>query len=762
MRNFTLAPCRLLLLLCLACLTATAQHAGPISDAEVNRRVDALLRQMTVQEKIGQLAQLSGNTSLGEGKQTEGLLRQGEGGSVLWQKDPAAINRLQHIAVEQSRLHIPLIFAYDVIHGFRTTFPVPLAMAASWDPALVEQAQSVAAQEASAAGIRWTFAPMVDIARDARWGRIIEGAGEDPYLGAAMARAQVRGFQGSYLGSPQHVLACAKHFAAYGAADGGRDYDSSYVPEERLRNVYFPPFHAALQAGADTFMSAYMDLNDVPATGNRFLLQDVLRRDWGFQGFVVSDAFAVRSLVTHGFARDPQDAAYRALTAGVNMDMASGTYLQNLPTLVKQGRIPLATIDAAVRPILAAKIRLGLFEHPYADLNQVQQVLNAPQHRQLARTAAQRTFVLLRNENGLLPLKNVTSLAVIGPLADAPRDTLGSWTADADLHETVTVLQGIRNHLGSAAHIAYAPGPEIRRQFPGPFEHILNPHPAPPQTPEQAKAAFEQAVATARGADLVVMVLGEITDMAGEAASRASLKLPGQQEQLLEAVAALGKPVVLVLINGRPLDLRWAAQHIPAILEAWYPGTEGGNAVADALFGDINPGGKLPVSWPRSVGQEPLYYDHNLTHEPETSPRFTSRYWDEASSPLYPFGYGLSYTTFAFSNLRLSAPQVRVGQPLQVSVDVQNTGSRAGDEVVQLYIHQQAGSASRPVRELKGFQRVSLAPGEKKTVRFTLGREELSFWSPQARKWVEEAEQFDVWAGGDSTAALHGTFKVVP
>ena len=748
-------------LLCLVPLAA-AQPSGPMPDAEVNRRVDALLHQMTLQEKIGQLTQLSGMLTTPAGAQTPARIRQGLGGSVLWLKDPAAINRLQHMAVDESRLHIPLLFGYDVIHGFHTTFPVPLAMAASWDPALVEQEQSAAAQEASAVGIRWTFAPMVDIARDARWGRIVEGAGEDPYLGAAMARAQVRGFQGPYLGSAGHMLACAKHFAGYGAAEGGRDYDSSYVPEERLRNVYFPPFHAALEAGVGSFMSAYMDLNDVPASGNSFLLHDVLRRDWGFAGFVVSDAFAVRNLVTHGFARDPADAAYRALTAGVNMDMASATYLANLPALVQEGKIPQATIDAAVRPILAAKIRLGLFEHPYADLARVQQVLNAPQHLQLARVAAQRTLVLLRNENGLLPLrKNVGTLAVIGPLADAPGE-IGSWTADADLKQAVTVLQGIRNKLGSGARIEYASGPEIRRTFAGPFDAMLNPHPAPPQTPEQAQAAFEQAVATARRADTVIMVLGETARMSGEAASRASLKLPGRQEELLQAVAALGKPVVLVLISGRPLDLRWASAHIPAILEAWYPGTEGGNAIADALFGDVNPGGKLPVSWPRSVGQEPLYYDHNLTHLPETSPRFTSRYWDEASSPLYPFGYGLSYTTFAFSNLRLSAPQVRVGEPLQVSVDVRNTGARAGDEVVQLYIHQEAGSASRPARELKGFERVRLAPGEKKTVRFTLGRNELSFWSPQAKQWVEEAEPFDLWAGGDSTATLHASFNVVP
>ncbi len=732
-----------------------------LTDQQVEEKVNALLAQMTLEEKIGQLTQIGGGFL--PGVKPEEAARKGGAGSVLWLSDTAKINQIQHVAVEQSRLHVPILFGLDVIHGYHTIFPVPLAMAASWDPALVEKAQSIAASEAGAAGIKWTFTPMVDIARDPRWGRIVEGAGEDPFLGAAMARAQVRGFQGPYLGSPDHILACAKHFAGYGAADGGRDYDSAYVPEEHMWNVYLPPFRAAVDAGVGTLMSAYMDLNDVPATGNRWLLEDVLRQAWGFQGLVVSDAFAVASLVTHGFARDPQDAANRAFTAGVNMDMASGTYAGNLGKLVQDGRITAAQIDNAVRPILAIKFRLGLFDHPYVDESRVQQVFNAPGHQQRARLAAERSLVLLRNENQLLPLKkNVASLAVIGPLADSVGDTLGSWTMSGGPSNAVTVLAGIRNKLGSGVRVDYAKGPDIKRDIPSMFDEFMPGPKKPPETPAEAEEQFNKAVETARGADVAVLVLGELANMSGEAASRSSLDLPGRQEQLLESIVALAKPVVLVLMNGRPLSISWAAAHVPAILEAWYPGAEGGNAVADVLFGDANPGGKLPISWPRAVGKVPVFYAHNLTHEPEDSPRFKSRYWDSPSSPLYPFGYGLSYTKFAFSNLHLSQSQARIGQALGVSVDVENTGGRAGDEVAQLYIHQRAGSASRPVRELKGFERITLAPGEKKTVQFTLGKEELSFWSPQEKKWVEEPEDFDLWVGEDSTATLHTSFKINP
>jgi beta-glucosidase len=746
----------------------TASSKPPI-DAQVRDKVISLLGQMTLDEKIAQLSQLPG-FPLPEFKENvnqtlEEVLKQVGAGSVLWVSDPKEINRLQHLAVEQSRMHIPVLFGLDVIHGYHTIFPAPIAMASSWDTKMVEDAQAVAAQEARAAGIQWTFAPMVDIARDARWGRMVEGAGEDPYLGAAMARAQVLGFQGKQPGAPDRVLACVKHFAGYGAAEGGRDYDSSYVPEEQMWNVYLPPFKAALDAGVGSLMSAYMDLNDVPASSNAWLLHDVLRESWKFQGFVVSDAFAVRSLVTHGYARDYQDAAHKAFTAGLNMDMASGTYLKYLPIEVQQGRVTMQQIDDAVRSVLESKIRLGLFEHPYIDEAHIDQVLNDPAHQQQARLAVQRSVVLLRNEGGLLPLdksgKTIRSIAVIGPLGDADTDLLTMWGAMTKPGPTVSILQGIQEKVGSAVRVAYAHGPNLRRDIPSPFENlpISAMKEQPVQTPKEVHKAIEDAVALAGRSDVAVLVLGEIDLMSAEYASRASLKLSNGQQELLEAVFATGKPIVLVLVNGRPLDISWAAEHVPAILEAWYPGSQGGNGIADVLFGDANPSGHLPVSWPRSTGQTPLYYSHNLTQLPETSPDFKSRYWDVRSTPLYPFGHGLSYTTFGFDNLKVT-PTARTGGTIDVSVDVTNTGKRAGDIVVQLYIHQRAGSASRPVRQLEGFERVALEPGAKRTVHFTLGKDELQFWSPTKKMWVVEPEQFDVWVGEDSSAALHGEFRL--
>jgi beta-glucosidase len=730
------------------------------SETEVTKRVEAILGKLSLEEKIGQLTQLGG-ADFNPGPKPEDIIRKGGAGSVLWLNNTKKFNAFQKIAVEESPSKIPLLFALDVIHGYRTIFPVPLAMASSWDPSIVERAQTVAAREARAAGLHWTFGPMLDIARDARWGRIVEGAGEDPCLGAAMAAAQVRGFQGAYPGSPDHVVACAKHFAGYGAVDGGRDYDPVYLPENQLRNVYFPPFEAAVKAGVGTFMSAYMDLNDVPASGNRFLLRDVLRDEWGFKGFVVSDAFAVASLVVQGFARNRRDAAFRALSAGVNMDMASNTYPENLPGLVKDGTLKEADIDAAVRPILAIKIRMGLFEQPYVDEAKLAQVIALPEHRKEARLAAQRSMVLLRNEGGLLPLKkDLKNVAVIGPLADSKEATEGSWMVFEHKPAAVTVLEGIRSKL-PGAKAEYAPGPEIRREITSFFDEMAPDAKKVVQTPEQAEASFQTAVATARKADLVIMVLGENADMAGEFASRASLDLPGRQEELLKAVAALGKPVVLVLLNGRPLSINWAAENVPAILEAWEPGSEGGNAVADILFGDVNPGGKLPVTFPRKGSHAPLYYARNLTHSPEGSQMYRSRYWDGPTTPLYPFGFGLSYTTFSITNLKVSAPQVKVGKTVTVTADVTNTGSVAGDEVVQLYIHQKAGSDSRPLRELKGFERVTLKPSETKTITFSLGPAELSHWSTSAGKRVQDVEAFDIWVGSDSTATLHSDFKLV-
>jgi beta-glucosidase len=743
----------------------TAGTAASIqSETEVVERVEALLGRMSLAEKVGQLTQI-GVADFVFGPNPEDIIRKGGAGSVLWLNNTRRINALQKIAVEESPSGIPLLFALDVIHGYRTIFPVPLAMASSWDQAVAEQAQAVAAREARAAGLHWTFAPMLDIARDARWGRVVEGAGEDPYLGAAMAAAQVRGFQGADLADPQRVLACAKHFAGYGAADGGRDYDPVYLSEAQLRNVYFPPFQAALEAGVGTFMSAYMDLNNVPASGNRWLLHDILRGEWGFQGFVISDAFAVGNLVVQGFARDRREASLRALQAGMNMDMASNAYLENLAGLVQDGLLAMEQLDEMVRPVLAIKLRMGLFENPYVDETLLEKVVALPEHRQAARHAAQRSMVLLRNEGGLLPLsKNLQSVAVIGPLADSMVATEGSWMVFGHQPAAVTVLQGVRHKL-PVARVEYAPGVKIRREFPSWFEQMNPENGTAAQTPEQAEAAsqaaFQAAVATARRADLVIMVLGENADMAGESASRASLDLPGRQEELLKAVVALGKPVVLVLLNGRPLSIAWAAQNVPAILEAWEPGTEGGHAVADILFGDANPGGKLPVCFPRSASHVPLYYARTLTHAPEGSPMNPSRYWDSLTTPLYPFGFGLSYTTFSIDNLQVSASRVKVGQAVTVTAEVTNTGALAGDEVVQLYIHQKWGSDSRPLRELKGFERLTLQPGETRTVAFQLGPAEFSYWSTSAGEWVQEPAAFDLWVGADSLATLHAAFEVV-
>ena len=734
---------------------------------EAKQKAEALLKQMTLDEKVGQLNESSGIVMPGIGtEKPDDLIANGGVGSILWQMDVKEINRLQHIAMEKSRLHIPIIFGFDVIHGYRTVFPVPLAMASSWDPSVEEQAQHLAAEDARAAGIQWTFTPMVDIARDARWGRIVEGAGEDPFLGSAMARAQVRGFQGAKLG-PNSVLVCVKHFAGYGAPEGGRDYDSVYVPEELMQNVYLVPFHAAEEAGAGSFMSAYMDLNEVPATGNHWLLTDVLRKDWGFQGLVLSDAFAVGSLVTHGYARDGEDAAYKAITAGLNMDMASLTYSHNLAKLVKDGKVSETYLDEMVLPILEAKYDLGLFEHPYADESKVDATLSRPEGLALERKLASRSMVLLRNENRALPLsKSLKKVAVIGPLADSKQEIEGGWTVEGlfspggGKSHPVTVLAGIKNKLGPNAQVTLVAGPMPARVYPGFMDAFSGRKPAPPPTPEEIADWIDKAKAAAADADVVVAVMGETASMSGEAASRSTLDLPGIQVQMLEAVTATGKPVILVLEGGRPLDIRWAAEHVSAILEAWYPGTEGGDAVADVLFGDVNPGGKLPVSWPRTAGSEPLYYNHTTTHEPEDAPGFTSRYWDINSKPLYPFGYGLSYSAFKFANLHLSKSSIGVDDMTEVSVDVTNTGSVAGDAVAQIYIHQRYGSASRPVRQLKGFERIALQPGETKTLKFPLGKDELKYWNPQTKQWIVEPSEFDVWAGEDSRSSLHADLKV--
>ncbi|RXH54303.1 beta-glucosidase BglX [Granulicella sibirica] len=721
---------------------------------EALRFANDLLKKMTLEEKIGQMSQTAMNTP--DKKAVDDGIRKGQIGSLLFITDATEINRLQKIAVDESRLHIPLIVGFDVIHGFRTIYPVPIAMAASWEPSVAETAQRMAAREASSDGVRWTFAPMVDIARDPRWGRIMEGAGEDPYLGSRMAEAQVRGFQGDL--GPDHILACVKHFAGYGAAVGGRDYDSSNISDDQLWNVYLPPFKAAVDAGAGSLMSAYMDLNSVPATGNKFLLHDVLREQWGFKGFVVSDWDSVKSLTVHGFSADDRDAATRAVNAGVDMEMTSHTFRDNLAAAVKQGTVKESTIDDAVRDILVAKYRLGLFKNPYVDTAKIENISAA--QRAATRKAATQTAVLLRNEGGLLPLtKAPASIAVIGPLANAKADTMGSWSLAGHPADTVTVLEGIKNKFGNGTNIRSTTGVEIFRDQPSIFDDQF-PDPKPVLTTDEAKKAeFDKAIAMVKDSEMTVLVLGEAQTMSGERASRSSLTLPGKQQELLEAAVATGKPIVLVLLNARPLDITWASAHVPAILDVWYPGTEGGNAVADLLSGAANPGGKLPVSWPRNVGQVPIYYGDNLTQiprDPET------RYWDGSSAPLYPFGYGLSYSTFTLGNMKMSSTSLKKTGEVTVSVDVQNTSATAGDEVVQLYTHQRAGSASRPVRELKGFRRVQLGPNETKTVTLTLKAEQLGFWSPAKRIPVLEAGAFDLWIGTSSQAEMHSEFTLEP
>ncbi|NNH08802.1 beta-glucosidase BglX [Cellulomonas fimi] len=741
---------------------------APTTDEAIRARVEDLLSRMTLDEKAGQLTQYfafdlpPGEAAVGDLPQKPGevddALASGGAGSLLFVNDAARTNRLQRQAVDGSRHGIPVLFGYDVIHGLRTILPVPIALAASWDPETIERGQAVAAREARAVGIHWTFAPMVDIARDPRWGRIVEGAGEDPYLGSAVAAAQVRGFQGGRIGTPERVIAGPKHFAGYGAAIGGRDYDEVDLSDQQLRNVYLPPFKAAVDAGAGNIMTAYMPLNGVPATANAWLLKDVLRDEWGFDGFLVSDANAVRNLVTHGYAADLPDAAVRAVEVGLDLEMAiSDPAYAHLPEAVESGAVSIEAVDACVRRILEVKVRLGLFEEPYVDEDRAAAVLADPAHRQVAREAAQRSAVLLRNDGRLLPLDPdaLGSVAVIGPLADSKRDTLGPWVFDDDLDETVTILDGLRARLGDTTDVRYAPGVRpAQRTFPSMFEMFPgNATPDPEDFDDEAELA--RAVELARTSDVAVLVVGEWQGMIGEAASRSSLELPGRQLELLQAVAATGTPVVLLVMNGRPLDLRWAAQHVPAILDVWYPGTQGGTAVADLLVGDVAPGGKLPFTWPRTVGQVPMIYSHTTSFEPQNQGR---RYWDEESTPLFPFGFGLGYGEFTYSDLRLDAETIPLDGSLTASVTVTNAGQHDGDEVVQLYVHQRHGSAARPVRELKGFQRIHLAAGESRTVELTIGPDELRYWSAAARGFVVDATTFDVGIGGDSTVPLTASF----
>jgi len=715
-------------------------ECGDLSPLFLNRqeeRVNSLLEKMTLEEKLGQLQMLDGDADGRFRDEHIDLIRRGLLGSTLNVRGAKRTNELQRVSIDTSRLKIPVLFSFDVIHGYRTVFPVPLGEAASWDPPSAERAASVAAREASAAGVRWTFAPMVDIARDPRWGRIVEGAGEDPYLGAAFAIARVTGFQ------QNKVIACAKHWVGYGAAEGGRDYNSTEISEGTLRNVYFPPFKAALDAGVGTFMSAFNDLNGVPTSANPFTLKTVLRQEWKFDGIVVSDYTSVLELINHGLAANDSEAARLALTAGVDIEMVSRLFGRHLPELIKQGKVPMTAVDDAVRNVLRIKLRLGLFENPYTDESGEQAMLLSREHLAAAREAAARSIVLLKNDADTLPLKkDIKSIAVVGPLADDQMNLMGSWTGDGRKEDVVTLLAGLKSKASAATKLTYAKGCEISGD---------------------SIAGIDEAVRIAREADLVIAAVGESADMSGEASTRSSLDLPGRQLDLVKALQATNKPVVVVLMNGRPLTINWIAERVPAVVETWFAGTQAGNGIADVLFGDVNPGGKLPVTFPAAIGQVPIYYNHkNTGRPPNAANKYSSKYLDAPWKPLFPFGFGLSYTRFRLSDLRLSAARIRPDDRISASVDVENAGARTGDEVVQLYIRDLAASATRPVLELKGFQRITLKAGERRRVGFALTPTHLGFWNHENR-FVVEPGMFKITVATSSSDpnALVGDLEVV-
>jgi beta-glucosidase len=763
-----------------------AQLASP----ELNARVESLLKQMTLDEKIGQLTSYSAGFATGPGagasnQRWDEMVATGQVGSFLNLASAEATNHYQHLAVEKSRLHIPILFGLDVIHGHRTTFPVPLALAASWDPAAVETVARTGATEARADGVAWVFSPMVDISRDARWGRIVESSGEDPYLGSALARAWVNGYQQDDLSRSDSVAVSVKHYAAYGAPIAGRDYNAVDMSEILLRQVYLEPYRAAVKAGAATMMSSFNTINGVPATANPFTLNQVLRNEWGFDGLVVSDWGAVSELVNHGIG-DSSTVARKALQAGVDMDMEGYLYSSVIAPQVRSGKIPERVIDEAVRRVLRVKFALGLFEHPYAPEGAAYEA--TPERRAVARKVAEETFVLLKNDpllggEPLLPISSTTGkVALIGPLADNQREMLGAWAVSGDARNAVTLRTALTRRLGS--RLLYAPGCDL---LSGEDANVLkrvhfggggDTPDAPLSIPDDPKT-IAQAVETAKQADVTILALGEPTDwMEGEASSRVHLGFTGAQQQLLEAVVATGKPVILVVLAGRPLELKWAAAHIPAILQAWSPGIEAGPALVRVLFGDVNPSGKLPASLPRAVGQEPLYYAQlptgrpaqgDLSHLPRgAGEKFMSRYMDEENSALFPFGWGLSYTRFTYSQPTVSRAEVPLRELLAeghkpavtVGVDVKNTGSMAGTEVVQLYIRNTVASVSQPVRELKGFARVTLAPGETKRVEFPLGFDELNFYNVKFKRTVEPTT-YKIWVGGSSLAEAETSLKVV-
>ncbi|MGO4821972.1 MULTISPECIES: beta-glucosidase BglX [unclassified Flavobacterium] len=711
-----------------------------VAQQSIDQKITALLKQMTLEEKIGQLNQYTGDNqatgpiTINPNKEKE--IKSGLIGSMLNVIGTDHTRQYQELAM-QSRLKIPLLFGQDVIHGYKTTFPIPLAEAASWDLAAMELTARVAAVEASASGIHWTFAPMVDISRDPRWGRVMEGAGEDTYLGSKIAYARVKGFQGT-LGDINSVMACVKHFAAYGAAVGGRDYNSVDMSERMLWETYLPPFKAALDAGAATFMNSFNDLNGIPATANKHLQRDILKGKWNFQGFVVSDWGSIGEMVAHGYAKDNKAAALSAITAGSDMDMESNAYRYHLAELVKENKVPMAIIDDAVKRILRKKFELGLFEDPYKYCNPEREkaALNNPEHRKIAREIAAKSIVLLKNDKSILPLsKQTKTIAFIGPLVKERKENMGFWSVelpdlDYDKH-VISQWEGLQNKVGSTTKLLYAKGCEIEGED---------------------RNGFAEAVAIAKQADVVILSIGEKRDMSGEAKSRSNIHLPGVQEDLVKAIQATGKPVVVLINAGRPLVFNWTADNVPTILYTWWLGTEAGNAIADVVFGDYNPAGKLPMSFPRDEGQLPIYYNHFNTGRPapnESATNYVSAYIDLKNSPKFPFGYGLSYTTFDYSDLKLSTKKLKSSEILEVTMTIKNSGKFTGEEVVQLYIRDKVGSVVRPILELKDFQKIKLNAGESKTVRFNIDKEKLSFYNNEVN-WVVEPGDFDLMIGSSS------------
>ncbi len=738
---------------------AFANHPA---DPVIEKKIDDLLAKMTLDEKIGQLNQYTSRWEMTgpapantDSMAFYRMVKEGKIGSMLNVTGAEATRRLQAWAVDSSRLGIPLILGYDVIHGFKTMFPIPLAEAASWEPEMAKLSSKVAAEEASAAGLHWTFAPMVDIARDARWGRIMEGSGEDPYLGAKMAYARVKGFQGDDLSDINTIAACTKHFAAYGFAEAGRDYNSVEIGEPTLRNTVLPPFKATVDAGVATFMNSFNTINGLPATANSHIQRDILKGEWGFDGFVVSDWNSIGELLTHGVAANKSEAAKLAITAGSDMDMEGNVYIQALKALVEEGSVDISKVDDAVRRILRIKFKLGLFDDPYkySNTERENEVILSKKNMAASREVARKSIVLLKNENNLLPLsKNGKKIVVIGELAESKDVPLGSWRAQAVTNSGVSLLEGIKNAVVSS-DVTFENGPAFvvgQRSFSSGLKFNTTNH-----------SGIAEAKTAAQSADVVVIALGEDCFQTGEGRSQADISLKGLQQELLEEIYSVNKNVVVVLMNGRPLEINWMAENIPAIVEAWHLGSQAGNAIADVLFGDYNPAGKLPVSFPRSVGQLPLYYNHLSTGRGNGNPNavFWSHYTDERNDALFPFGFGLSYTTFEYSGLQLSENSLTMNGKLSVSVKVKNTGKADGEEVVQLYVRDLVGSLSRPVKELKGFEKIMLSPGETKEVTFTITPDDLAFYGT-TNEFRAEPGKFKLWVGTNSVKGLEADFEL--